>query len=68
MKISLNPIVEITNEEKDTLRAFVANLTEACDKVDNCDICPLNRFREDCGLNDGCPPFIYDLLQALGIN
>ncbi len=68
MKISLSPIVEMTNEERDTLRAFVANLTEACDKIDDCENCPLNRFREDYCLNDGCPPFIYDLFHVIGIN
>lgn len=68
MKINLKPVVEMTNEEKETLRAFVANFEVACNNIDDCDDCPLNSVHEHYYLSDGCPAFIHDVFNNLGIN
>lgn len=44
MKINLNPMSEMTKEEKETLRAFAAIFDKACDNVADCDNCPLRRI------------------------
>lgn len=67
MKINLNPMVEMTNEEKETLRAFVANFEVACNDIADCDNCPLHSYRDDYNLNDSCPSFINSVLYTLGI-
>ena len=68
MKINLKPMVEMTNEEKETLRAFVTGLEEACNDIDDCSNCPLNNTHDGYNLNDGCPAFIHSVLYTLGID
>ena len=68
MKVNLSPTVVMTNEEKETLRAFVADFEVACNDIADCDNCPLHSIHEDYCLNNGCPAFIYDVFYNLGIN
>lgn len=68
MKINLKPTVEMTNEEKETLRAFVADFETACDDIGSCEVCPLQFIREDCNLSDSCSSFISRVLDKLNIN
>lgn len=68
MKISLKPMVEMTNEEKETLRAFATDFNVACDDLSSCEDCPLHTLRDDNNLSDTCPTFISRLFDNLGIN
>ena len=68
MKINLKPMVEMTNEEKETLRAFATGFDMACDDISNCKDCPLYVTRDDFGLGDTCSSFISLVFDKLGIN
>lgn len=67
MKINLNPIAEMTEEEKKVLQAFATGFDAACDDIDDCDNCPLHKLRDDYDLNDACPSFIRSVLSTLNI-
>lgn len=67
MKINLNPMSEMTKEEKETLRAFAAIFDKACDNVADCDNCPLRRIRDGYDIDDNCPSFIFSVFKALNI-
>lgn len=67
MKINLRPMVEMTKEEKETLRAFVASFEAACNDITDCDNCPFHNVHEAYNLNDSCPFFINSALYILGI-
>lgn len=68
MKIILKPMVEMTNEEKETLQAFSADFEVSCNDVADCDSCPLCSIHDAYNLNNGCPSFIQSVFSALGIN
>lgn len=67
MKINLKPMVEMTNEEKETLRAFAIGFNLACGDLCSCEDCPLHTLRDDNNLSDTCPSFISRMLDNLGI-
>lgn len=67
MKINLNPIAEMTEEEKKVLQAFATGFDLACDDVGDCVICPLHTLRDDYDLNDACSSFIRSVLCRLGV-
>lgn len=67
MNINLNPMSEMTKEEKKTLGTFAAIFDMACDNVADCDNCPLRRVRDGYNMNDTCPSFIFSVFKALNI-
>lgn len=68
MKINLNPMAEMTNEEKETLRAFARAFDMACGNISSCEDCPLHVIHDDFQLDDTCPFFISRILDNLGIS
>lgn len=68
MKINLKPMVEMTNEEKETLCAFTNGFDQACESISSCEDCPLHTLHDDNNLSDTCPVFISRLFYTLGIN
>ena len=67
MRISLKPMVEMSEEEKETLRAFDTELTKACDSINDCHNCQLENICMGSRFDDCCSDFINKIFNALGI-
>ena len=67
MKINFKPTVEMTNEEKETLRAFGIAFELACNDF-SCEACPLHILHDNYNLSKKCPSFIQSVFSAFDID
>lgn len=63
MKFDFNPNHVISEDEKQTLKRFSDVLDSACDKVDNCEGCPMKSLCDTTNV----PAFVYAILEVLGL-